>query len=473
MVYTYHGHKHDDEDMGNIGSLAEEVGCSKCSPQEITKRAQEAIRFAKFNLRLACSPNYIVYEGLWHSCKQKPHQFKEDLRYLFTLLGRGMIKPMVAECITLDDVAGVQDRIELLGNKGTVVCTPTALYEKKVCKSPEIVPRDSIDSIEDDLAHKYAVDAGYINDTLSDFHRMHFRDDYAQPMPVVREEVPYSYQKFVSFPNDDVVMNISSTTTGSVERGHSVSQQEFMNHMSLLMGSNDQDIAGDVSSYKDDLQTKYSTIRTPGSIRFHKGKSRRYKAYHLYQRQKLADAAKRNDEQNHEIGRSKSSGTTTNNDLGCSSSFGTKMNDERECSSSVGATHTSARKMRRDSRKKEQSSAESISGTAKSDLFSAMSATETLQSVDEETTKNDTRNVAHSGPDRMKSMNPTPEAAKEVGNDKIKSRLSEYLSRNTPVKSDKQGPSEGRNEYSSGRDDESSRASSFQAIRSKWEQKAI
>jgi hypothetical protein len=471
LVYTYHGHKHDDEEMGNIGSLAEEVGCIKCSPQEITKKAQEAMRIAKFNLRLACSPNYIVYEGLWHSCKQKPHQFKEDLRYLFTLLGRGMIKPYVAECITLDDVAGVQDRIELLGNKGTVVCTPTALYEKKVCKSPDIVSRDSFDSLADDFAHKYAVDAGYINDTLSDFHRMHFRNEHDQPIPVVQEKSSYLHQKFVSFPGDDVVMNSSSTTTGSAERGHSASQQEFMHHMSLLMGSSDQNCSvGDVSSNNDDVQTKQTTKRTLGSIQFHKGKSRRYKAFHMYQRQKLADAAKRHDEQNHEIGRSTSSGTKANDDLGCSSSFGAK----NECdTSSAGATYTSARKIRRDSRKKEQSNGEGVIGTARSDLLSDMSATEIMQSTaDEGTTSYDTRIITYSDQDRMKGIKPTPDAAKEVGTDKINSRLSVYLSRNTPVKS-VQGLTEGRNEDNSGRDDESSRASSFQAIRSKWEQKAI
>ena len=89
---------------------------------------------AKFSLRLECSPKYMVYKEVWLSCKEVPNQFKEDLRYIFTLVEWGSLKPNIAKCIIdLEEVPEVQDMIELLGKKGIVVCLPTALYEKKAC----------------------------------------------------------------------------------------------------------------------------------------------------------------------------------------------------------------------------------------------------------------------------------------------------------------------------------------------------
>lgn len=465
-MYTYHGHKHADEDMGSIGNLAEEVGCP--SPQELTKKAKEAINNAKFNLRLTCSPNYIVYEGLWSSCKEKPNQFKEDLRYLFTLLGRGGLKPPVAECITLEEVSGVQDRIEVLGMKGTVVCMPTALYEKKACHniSHEFLPRNLLDLIDDDSTNKYAVDAGYVKDThacdtLSDFHRMH---DHADTFPKVQEASPYPHQNFDNLPGD--VLNCSSSATGSVERGYSESQQEFMHHLSLLMGSNDQDSTGNRSTA--DLQTKYPTKDPPVLILSPREKSRRYKAYHQSHRLKLAEViqSKQHTTKNNEIGSSASFGTKNNADLGRTSSFGTK--------SSVGTTYISSRKLRRKSRKKEMSNAASSANTTKRDHSSATDAIKNdasnmrVQSiVAEERTENGTIQVVHSKPEKAKSEKPKATAVKGVDRNKIKPTLSEYFS----VKTEIQRHCESRHEDNCARGDSSSPSSSFHEIRKKWEQK--
>jgi hypothetical protein len=460
-VYTHHGHKQADEDMGSIGGLADEVGCCKCSPQELTKKAQEAINTAKFNLRLTCSPNYIVYNGLWPSCKEKPNQFKEDLRYLFTLLGQGGLKPTVAECITLEEVAGVQDRIEVLGTKGTVVCMPTALYEKKACHniSPEFLPRDINDFIDDDLTNKYAVDAGYVKDThacdtLSDFHRMH---NHEQSFPVIQEASPYPHRNFGNLPGD--LMHCSTSTTGSVERGHSESQQEFMHHWSLRMGSNDKDSAGNRSMAKGDLHTKYPTKDPPVSILSPREKSRRYKAYHQYQRQKLAEVIQTNKltKKNDEIGSSASFGTKKNDGLGCTSSFGTNKNDVHSSSSSVGTPYTSARKLRRESRKKEKSNAGSLANTKKRDSSSAIDAI-----------KNDVSIICVQSSEKPKAA-----AGKEVDRNKIKPTLSEYFSQNAPVKTEKQRHCESRHEDNCARGDSSSPSSSFQEIRKKWEQKEV
>ena len=129
MVYIHHGLSHIDGD--ELGLNADDVNCDGLHFHELAKKAKTLINSAKFSLRLACSPKYIVYEGVWPSCKSNKSQSKEDLRYLFPILGHGSLKPNITECIKSEDVAGVQDRIELLGKKGTVVCLPTALYKKK------------------------------------------------------------------------------------------------------------------------------------------------------------------------------------------------------------------------------------------------------------------------------------------------------------------------------------------------------
>ena len=118
MVYIHHGHKDDMDDL-TLVEMADNGCLDGCAFDELTNKAKAAVNSAKFSLRLTCSPNYIVYEGVWPSCKENPNQFKEDLRYLFTLLGQGRLKPNVDECINLEEVSEVQDRIELLGKKGT------------------------------------------------------------------------------------------------------------------------------------------------------------------------------------------------------------------------------------------------------------------------------------------------------------------------------------------------------------------
>lgn len=190
MVYIHSGPKDESDELG---IMTEDVNCDVLHFQELANKAKAALDSAKFSMLLACSPQYIVYDGVWKSCKENPNQFKEDLRYLFTLLGRGHLKPNISECIGLEDMAGVQDRIELLGKPGTIVCLPTALYEKKTFVDHESSPKKGLDAHgfpllenasnrinihDDEVENTYAFDAGYIkpaspaHDILSDFHHM-------------------------------------------------------------------------------------------------------------------------------------------------------------------------------------------------------------------------------------------------------------------------------------------------------------
>ncbi|KAL7548440.1 hypothetical protein ACHAWF_011749 [Thalassiosira exigua] len=194
MVYIHPEHKCERDDLGiTTDDVSCDISCDTSHVQDLVKKAKASLKAAKFSIVLACSPQFSVYEGVWPSCKGNRCQFKEDLRYLFTLLGQDALKPNVNECIGLEEVADVQDRIELLGKKGTIVCLPTALYEKKayIVEKKTTAAENPIrgdpqgyrvgESKFNQSEPDYASDAGYVKatqefdpsyPTLSDFHRM-------------------------------------------------------------------------------------------------------------------------------------------------------------------------------------------------------------------------------------------------------------------------------------------------------------
>ncbi len=51
-------------------------------------------------------------------------QYKQDLKYLIFLCERGLIKPKIAERVSLDDVPEAQRLIQVGKSNGTVVCVP-------------------------------------------------------------------------------------------------------------------------------------------------------------------------------------------------------------------------------------------------------------------------------------------------------------------------------------------------------------
>lgn len=195
MVYIHHGHKEDGDDLtiDDFSIIADNVGCTVegcLSTKEINNKVKEFTNSVKFSLRLTCTSNYIVYEGVWPSVKENPNLFRDDLRYLFSLLDQGDINPVVNEiCTSEEEVADIQNRIELVGKNGTIVCLPTALFEKK---AHQVVSYDNstkkdhfaVSTKDDQEEHGYATDSGYVNNSappsdLSDFHSM--RSDTKMP----------------------------------------------------------------------------------------------------------------------------------------------------------------------------------------------------------------------------------------------------------------------------------------------------
>lgn len=186
------GEEDDDEKaklFGELGNLASGgVGCNSGgsnilpSFQDLAKKAREVVALTKFSLRLTCSPQFVTYRGIWASCKEDQAVFQRDLSFLFKLLEAGKLKPHVEECISPEDIPSVQGRIELEGkkNRGTVVCLPAPLYEKKAAvnvvspfNSPEDVSHhSSVSKWDEDIdggqvdavsyAENYAADSGYI-----------------------------------------------------------------------------------------------------------------------------------------------------------------------------------------------------------------------------------------------------------------------------------------------------------------------
>ena len=211
MVLAQEKAPNDGDD--NISIMIKDVECDTVYFKDLADKARAAVNTAKFHLRLSCSPQFLTYEGVWPSSKTNQSMFKEDLRFLFTLLDSGNLKPNVNERICLEEVQDVQDRIELHGKQGTIVCLPfktateTALYEKKAFAPNVVSPhnRESQDDNREAAQHydlkvhqaerelcntndsgcdtnvttfNYEVDAGYVTpkqlqtEGLSDFHTM-------------------------------------------------------------------------------------------------------------------------------------------------------------------------------------------------------------------------------------------------------------------------------------------------------------
>ena len=359
LVYIYHdGHNSDEDDLGFVGN---DISCDGIHFEELAKKAKNAMNTAKFSLRLACSPKYIVYEGVWSSCKEDPNQFKEDLRYLFTLLERGSLKPNIARCIDLEEVSEVQDTIELLGKQGTIVCLPTALYEKKACHvvPPEIslkkdetgflVLRDAHAAFgaENIADFDYAVDAGYgtaaqHGDTLSDFHRMR------EKQLSFEEEATCHSSPYFPSSSDRVEYNFG---------GYSLDEQDKTSHyqapVSSVSGFVTEGNAPQIASATQPSVTN-NTHRIYSSQ--HRGKtSRRYKSYKSYQQQRRQHTPSQH-------GRA------------------SEPNETREVIvSSPSDERNDARKQRREARKCKQSNAEEIIGRVMPSQAATATVIEQLQ----------------------------------------------------------------------------------------------
>lgn len=199
---------------------------------DLANKAQVAFVSAKFHLQLDCSQQFSTYDGIWASAKEDQILFKKDLRFLLTLLSEGKLTPQVEERVCLEDVSGVQDRIELEGKQGTIVCLPTTLFEKKsrfAGGAPKSKSRinQPISSAEQghsrrnsDQSHlssqdifNYAADSGYIKpnyDALSDFNFLTPKpqedESVATPSPFLDRATSFtpaingkSFESFVSF----------------------------------------------------------------------------------------------------------------------------------------------------------------------------------------------------------------------------------------------------------------------------------
>ena len=314
MVYINHEHKIPEDE--SLGVSIDDTSCADFS--EITKKFQDAINSAKFSVRLSCSPKYLIYEGVWRSCKEAPNQFKEDLRYLLTLLGQGSLKPCVNECINLEEMTEVQDRIELLGKKGTIVCLPTALYEKKVYDyqvvSPDGINKrdqhgfplweggDDCGDEDEEESYSYASDAGYVkappssSDTLSDFHSM--RSTSTQPMPRSSSDNLQALPEASSFTQQsENNFNKEANIVDFLMHPMSDPSSRGQDETSSLISSVGQNSATNASTGH---QTALSANKPneedggdlPLSIQFgrkkNKGRNRRYHAYQNQLRQKRA-----------------------------------------------------------------------------------------------------------------------------------------------------------------------------------------
>ncbi|KAL7536689.1 hypothetical protein ACHAXR_007337 [Thalassiosira sp. AJA248-18] len=400
MVYIHHGNKSDDD---NEFALAEDItkGCDGAHLQDLARKAA-------FSLRLACSPKYLVYEGVWASCKENKSQFKEDLRYLLTLLGRGNLKPNVNECIGLEDVAGVQDRIELLGKKGTIVCLPTALYEKKVYvvnpnNSPSrdqqgfpVVEGSDFNAFsspsDKDPVHTYACDAGYVKaatqpyDTLSDFHYMHDKkklasiSDNASSLPALPEASSYS-QSNLNHQSNNFGAQHNSSLMGSMNHTRRSSdgflQNYYYHHYdtSSLVSSPTSSTAN-VSTGQTALSEGALKATTPFleeedpplSIQF---RNKKYRRYHAFQRHKRNESWKKS----HPQQKKKNEGN--NNDGQQDQEVDSQSSREKYVSSPPSSSY-SARRMRREARMREQKSAGAVNVAEENPVAKDKDATEPM-----------------------------------------------------------------------------------------------
>ena len=180
-----HPYDKKDEDFGSLTS----AGCN-WSMKSIKEKAKEVYEGAKFSVRLTCSPNFAVFEGVWSSYKNNGATFRQDLRFLFDLLGQNLIRPQVKECVEIEDIEAVQDRVEVAGKDGTIVCLPTALYEKKSKYVAEKhIPSNDWPSTTQtqDNFFDYAALSGYVQpvspmEVLDDFHeKVKIKEEYQSP----------------------------------------------------------------------------------------------------------------------------------------------------------------------------------------------------------------------------------------------------------------------------------------------------
>ncbi len=172
------------------------------------------------------------------------------------------MKPHVEECVSPEDIPSVQNRIELEGKWGTVVCLPAPLYEKKAVNVNVVSPfnspeaenarRFSASKWNEDVgdgivmdADRYAADSGYIvspykqpsidvaaadencND-LSDFRSMNIAGD---------EPSPFRPRLLLSNSSDSLKIEPTqsfSTSTFESVSSVSVKAHEFLRDYKLL-----------------------------------------------------------------------------------------------------------------------------------------------------------------------------------------------------------------------------------------------
>lgn len=441
LVYIYHdGHKIDEDELG---SVANEISCDGIHFQELAKKAQNAMNSAKFSLRLACSPKYMVYEGVWPSCKEDPNQFKEDLRYLFTLLEQESLKPNIFKCIDLEEVSEVQDTIELLGKKGTVVCLPTALYEKKACHvvPPEIslkkdengflVMRDTQTArgAEDTLDFDYAIDAGYgtaaqYGDTLSDFHRM--RDKlsceeeascHSSPnLTTADERVGYYFDGY----DEQNTTNTNYQT--SVRPGPEFISEDIVEDHAAQVASMSQTSV--TNTYRERSHSFQNQMKT----------SRRYKSYKAFQQQRKEKIPSHQETEN-------------------------ERHESRESIvSSPYDERNDARKMRREARKSKLSNVEGTSGQAVPDRAPTKTTSDVNKVDADEDENQSTQYLATDTPDFVKQCFGSAQKLPTHPSWKVKSEV-------------KNVHTDSRNEEESGGEEtsmSSNDASSFYMIMNKW-----
>lgn len=178
MVYVQPPNRANQDESGNVIFSSEHDRHSEFL-HDLANKAKAAVASAKFDCQLTCSNQFETYEGVWASCKQDQILFKKDLRFLLTLLAEGKLAPQVEERVCLEDVPGIQDRIELEGTKGTIVCLPTTLFEKKASMVTSLKHKgkngtcDRNSTKSSPVINSFAIDSGYTRpkyDTLSDFH---------------------------------------------------------------------------------------------------------------------------------------------------------------------------------------------------------------------------------------------------------------------------------------------------------------
>ena len=188
MVYVQPPNNINQDDHSNV-IFRDDSFDAREFIHDLANKAKGAFVTAKFNCQLTCSQQFETYDGIWMSAKENQILFKKDLRFLLTLLSEGKLTPLVEERVCLEDVPGVQDRIELEGKRGTIVCLPTTLFEKKANMVGALKPKSKSNhpsssqssnaqnasprSSQDLDMDNYAADSGYIRpnyDTLSDFN---------------------------------------------------------------------------------------------------------------------------------------------------------------------------------------------------------------------------------------------------------------------------------------------------------------